>query len=95
MPGSIPRGVPGRRPGPRRHRRPPGTGELPGPEARRLLDELRRAGLRAELRNTSGVSYLPLDRTTGAALLVQDAAESRRVAEEMIQAGVPVEWLAE
>src|SRR5262245_43147528 len=49
-------------------------GELHGPEARRLLDDLRRAGLRAELRNTSGVSYLPLDRTTGAALIVEDEA---------------------
>jgi hypothetical protein len=70
-------------------------GDLPGPEARRLWDELRRAGLQAELHNTSGVSYLPLDRTTGAALIVEDDAEAQRLAEEMIRAGVPVEYLTE
>jgi phosphatidylserine/phosphatidylglycerophosphate/cardiolipin synthase-like enzyme len=70
-------------------------GELPGPEARRLSDDLRRAGLRAELRNTSAVTYLPLDRTTGAALIVEDDAEARRLAEQMIRAGVPVERVAE
>ena len=70
-------------------------GELAGPEARRLLDELRRAGLRSELRNTSSVSYLPLDRTTGSALLVEDHTEAQRLAEQMIRAGVPVEHVAE
>jgi hypothetical protein len=70
-------------------------GELAGPEARRLLDELRRAGMRTELRNTSTVSYLALDRTTGSALLVEDHAEAELLAEEMIRAGVPVERLAE
>lgn len=70
-------------------------GELPGPEARRLSECLRQAGLKAELRNTSCVSYLPLDRTTGAALLIEDDGEARRLAEEMIRAGIPVEHLAE
>jgi hypothetical protein len=70
-------------------------GELAGPEARLLLDKLRRAGLRTELRNTSNVSYLPLDRTTGSALLVEDHAEAKLLAEEMIRAGVPFERVAE
>jgi hypothetical protein len=70
-------------------------GELPGPEATRLLECLRQAGLRAELRNTSCASYLPLDRTTGAALLIEDEGEARRVAEEMIRDGIPVEHVAE
>ncbi len=70
-------------------------GEFPGPQARRLLDQLGGAGLRTELRVTSGVSYLPLDRTTGAALIVEDNAEARILAEEMIRAGVPVERVAE
>jgi hypothetical protein len=70
-------------------------GELPGPEARRLVEDLQHAGLRTELRNTSCVSYLPLDRTTGAALIVEDEAESRRLAADMMRAGIPVEHLAE
>lgn len=70
-------------------------GELPGPEPRRLSDDLRRAGLQAELRNTSAVTYLPLDRTTGAAWIVENDEEARRLAERMIQAGVPVERVAE
>jgi hypothetical protein len=70
-------------------------GELPGPEARRLSEGLQQAGLRSELRNTSRISYLPVDRTTGAAMLIEDEGEARRVAEEMIRAGIPVEHLAE
>jgi hypothetical protein len=70
-------------------------GELPGPEARRLLDCLRQAGLRAELHNTSCVSYLPLDRTIGAVLLIEDEGEARHLAEEMIRDGIPVERVAE
>ena len=70
-------------------------GKLPGPEARRLLDDLRRAGLRTELRNRSRVSYLPLDRTTGTALLVEDEAEAQRLVQDMIRAGVPVKRVAE
>src|SRR4051812_19237605 len=57
-------------------------GELPGPEGRRLSEDLQQAGLRVELRNTSRVSYLPLDRTTGAALLIEDEDEAQRLAEE-------------
>ena len=51
-------------------------GEIPGPEARRLSEDLQQAGLRVELRNTSRVSYLPLERTTGAALLIEDEGEA-------------------
>ena len=63
-------------------RNPAGTsgrlelGKLPGPEARRLSEDLQQAGLRVELRNTSRVSYLPLERTTGAALLIEDEGEA-------------------
>jgi hypothetical protein len=34
---------------------------------------------------------LPVDRTTGCAWLIEDAAEARSVAEAMIAAGVPVQ----
>src|SRR6185503_7697293 len=47
-------------------------GELPGPEARRLQSKLQRAGVRSEVRVTSTVSYMPLDRTTGLAWLIED-----------------------
>jgi hypothetical protein len=66
-------------------------GELHGPEARRLLGELRREGLRVELKTTSRVGYLPQDRTTGDALLIEDDVEARSLAEQMIESGVPVE----
>jgi hypothetical protein len=69
--------------------------EMWGPEARRLAVRLQHAGLRTEIRNTSYISYLPIDRTTGAALLIEDEAESRRVTDEMLRAGIPVAHFAE
>lgn len=60
-----------------------------------MLEQLRKAGLQAEIRNTSAVSYLPLDQTLGVSLLVEDEAEASRLVAELIQAGIPVENLAE
>ena len=70
-------------------------GEMPGIAARRMFEALKQVGLRTELRSTSALSFLPLDRTTGATILIEDNAEARRLAEEMIRAGVPVERIAE
>jgi hypothetical protein len=70
-------------------------GELPGSEARRIRDMLKGAGLTVEFRNMSNVSYLPLDRTTGTALIVEDDAEMSLLAQQMIQAGVRVVDIAE
>jgi hypothetical protein len=68
----------------------PEAGALPGPEARRLLDGLQHAGLRAELRNASRVSYLAPDRTPGLARVEDDERKARRRVEEVLRAGVPV-----
>lgn len=62
---------------------------------RRLLENLNRAGLTTAVRNTSFVSYLPLDRTTNSAMLVEDDEEARELAERMIRAGVPVQEITE
>jgi hypothetical protein len=66
-------------------------GELPTREARRLIEAARDAGLNVLTENVSFIDYVPYDRTTGCALLIDDDAEARSVAEAMIAAGVPVE----
>jgi hypothetical protein len=66
-------------------------GEMPTREARRLIEAARDTGLNVLADNVSFISYLPYDRTTGCALLIEDDAEARSVAEAMIAAGVPVE----
>ena len=65
--------------------------DLPGQDARRLAENLRQAGLKSVLRNTSAMSYLFMDETTGHALLVEDEHEAERLAREMMAAGVRVE----
>jgi hypothetical protein len=57
----------------------------------RLVEAARGAGLGVLAENVSFISYLPYDRTTGCALLIEDDAEARSVAEAMIAAGVPVQ----
>ncbi len=66
-------------------------GEFDGREARRWQEDLKGAGLQVVIRDTSFTSYLPIDRTTGAALLVEDEEKARELVEEMMRAGVPVQ----
>ena len=66
-------------------------GEMPTREAMRLIEAAREAGLSVLAENVSFISYLPYDRTTGCALLIEDDAEARSIAEAMIAAGVPVQ----
>ena len=71
-------------------------GELHGPESEAIAR--RRCGVRgcgSSSRDTSRVGYLPHDRTTGDALLIEDDEEGRRLIEQMIEAGVPVEDIYE
>jgi hypothetical protein len=65
-------------------------GELPGRDARRLAELAERAGLHPLIENASYISYLPFDRATGCVLLVEDEAEAKLVADEMIAAVFPV-----
>jgi hypothetical protein len=69
--------------------------ELPGPEARRMAAALQAAGVRVTVRNTSRVTYLPVDLDTRQAMLVEDEQVAEQLAHEMIRAGVPVEHIAE
>jgi hypothetical protein len=41
--------------------------------------------------SASFVSYLPYDRTTGCAWLIEDDAEATAIAQAMLAAGVPVQ----
>jgi hypothetical protein len=66
-------------------------GDLPTREARPLIESATAEGLEVVAENCSFVSYLPHDRTTGCAWLIEDDAESREVAEAMIALGVPVQ----
>src|SRR5579871_6824929 len=59
-------------------------GELPTPEARSLIEAARREGLDVIAESTSFVSYLPFDRTTGCAWLIEDDAEAAAVARAML-----------
>ncbi len=65
-------------------------GEMPTRQALRLAEGAQAAGLDAVTENVSFISYLPYDRTTGCAWLIEDEAEARSVAEAMMAAGVPV-----
>jgi hypothetical protein len=64
---------------------------VPTREAKRLIKVARAAGLSVLAENLSFISYLPYDRTTGCAWLIDNDAEARSVAEAMIAAGVPVQ----
>jgi len=47
-------------------------------------------GLITVAENASFVSYVPFDRTTGCAWIIEDWNEARAVVESMIAAGIPV-----
>jgi hypothetical protein len=66
-------------------------GEMPTREALRMVEATKAAGLEVVAVNASFISYLPYDRTTDCALLIEDEAEARSVAAAMIAAGVPVQ----
>src|SRR5687767_1899488 len=55
--------------------------EMSTREARPLVQAARKEGLRVVDEGRSYVSYLPIDRTTGCALLIEDEAEMQAVAE--------------
>jgi hypothetical protein len=66
-------------------------GEMPTPEARSVIERATAQGLDVVAERCSFVSYLPYDRTTGCAWLIEDDAEARAVAEAMIAEGVPIQ----
>ena len=66
-------------------------GVPPSPEARKLIRAAEAAGLQVVAEGASRVSYLPFDRTTGCAWLIEDDDEAAAVAQAMLAAGVPVQ----
>lgn len=63
---------------------------MPSPEARRIIDAAKRQGLQVSAECASFVSFVPFDRTTGCAWLIEDDAEAAAVEQAMLAAGVPV-----
>jgi hypothetical protein len=59
-------------------------------EARQLQEALASAGLSVEAEDVRHASYLFVDEADSSALIVDDLAEARRIALEMIAAGAPV-----
>src|SRR5438067_8528983 len=66
-------------------------GEMPTPEARRVIEAAQAQGLEVGAESASFVSYLPYDRTTGCAWLIEDDAEASAIAQAMLATGVPVQ----
>jgi hypothetical protein len=64
---------------------------MPTPEARSVIEAVQAQGLEVVAESASFVSYLPYDRTTGCAWLIEDDAEAAAVAPAMLQEGVPVQ----
>ncbi len=66
-------------------------GVFPTSEARSIVETARGEGLEVVTADASFVSYLPQDRTTGCAWIIEDEAESQAVATSMLAAGIPVQ----
>lgn len=66
------------------------VGELPSCEVRQLIEAAQGQGLDVVTMSASSVRYLPYDRTTGCAWLIEDDADAAAVAQSMLAEGVPV-----
>jgi hypothetical protein len=66
-------------------------GGMPTQEARSVIESAQAQGLEVVAESASFVSYLPYDRTTGCAWLIEDDAEAAAVAQAMLLEGVPVQ----
>lgn len=65
-------------------------GDMAGRAARHLAGELEKQGASVKAINTSHTDFLPINRTSSSMWLIEDPVEARRIAEEMMAAGVPV-----
>jgi hypothetical protein len=66
-------------------------GEMPTRAARSVIETAQAQGLEVVAESASFVSYLPFDRTTGCAWLIEDDAEAAAVVQGMLEEGVPVQ----
>ena len=56
-----------------------------------MIEAAQAQGLEVIAESASFVSYLPYDRTTGRAWVIEDDDEAAAVAQAMLQEGVPVQ----
>lgn len=61
--------------------------------SRRLAECLRREGLNVVEEDASSVDYLPYDKTSGVAWLIEDENDAKEIARRMLAAGVRVELI--
>jgi hypothetical protein len=66
-------------------------GIVPTPNARRWIEALQAEGVEVVAKSMSFVSYLPIDRTTGSAWLIDDTAKADAVVRAMLAEGVSVD----
>jgi hypothetical protein len=68
-------------------------GVMPTPEARGVIEIIQKEGFIVDAECASYVSYMPLDKTTSCALLIENEAEAKAVVQSMLAAGVPVQQI--
>ena len=66
-------------------------GNMPTREARPLIESALGEGLDVAVECEPRVGYVPFDRTTGCAWLIEDDGEGLAVAQDMIASGIPVQ----
>jgi hypothetical protein len=64
-------------------------------QARRIAEECEKVGLKVDLQNESYSSYLPVNRATQHACIIEDDALLQRVCKRMIEHGIPITVIAE
>ena len=65
-------------------------GILPGIEANRIVRRAKQLRLRIISTDASTTSYLPINRKTNMALVIEDDTIAKRVIEKMMECGIPV-----
>jgi len=65
-------------------------GSLPSMQARPLIARMQSEGLEVAAEGASYFAYLPENRTTGCATIIDDDDEARAFVQAMLEAGVPV-----
>ena len=66
-------------------------GTMNGQRCRDLDSVAQQLGLRLHTTNSSFTSYLPIDKTNDQMWLIEDEDEAKRIADEMIAAGIEVQ----
>jgi len=65
-------------------------GEMPGIAARRIAEAATKLKLNVVIEDLSHTSYLPYDRGTGCAWVIENDADAAAITAEMLAMGIPV-----